>query len=1083
MLNFVAKLAIQIGLSAANMALTMSRKIEGPRLDDLKFTSGDYGNPLAMVWGMRRVQTPIFWAEDLKEVKEENKTKGGKYNSYKYYGTWAVALAGHEIQTVRRVWFDTHLVFDLSGAGPVTLFDFGQTSSGKSAREVSTGGKSGASSYFAIYTGTETQDPDPRIQATTEAKHGEGSCPAYRGTAYIVFKDIPLEKLGNRIPQVAVEFIANAASTSVPTQQVADPVITTGWNLASYSPDFSRLLLVQWSASYPEYEIWDVAARAPMIWGTLPFEYPAGGSAIGVHNDGTIVMMGDQYQNVYQVSPDGLIASVIMGPFAGDHRQFSVRVIADATGAEHWIAYGSSTYIIIDGAETALGGVSDVFADAYGDIWALIPNGYTVTFVRIIDGGSGAGWDSTITITLPTSTSTAIFGHHTKADIGDRFIFGPRPQSGTYYNWVFDPANPSTVTGVDVGTNGTNGFGFDQPIWDNIPPGAASYWVRGNEISLITGDVLRTAYSSTFGNRALYDPINHAIIENLGISGTTYEIWHYLDRQANNGVTLGTIATALADMVDAQDTDFTALDQVIQGWSATQGQASAILEPLLDTYDSDIRPHEFTLQGLKRTGTSDGTLLTERFVGSPRYEAKVRQSAELPRAVTINFADLNADQQPNNVRADRPLDATGARGEKSIDLSTLAIAPDPARDLADRYFRRIWNERKEVSLGLTAQQLALEPGDVRTLDLDGEQLTARLTKVTIKADDSLATEWVYDHSSLALLNGGAGAAFDGRDPSVIVVPLISKGFVLDVPLLTDAHNSANPIIYLAAGPYATGTWPGATVYQQLSGGEYSDEIGSIASTSSATWGYANAALPDANPNLWDRASSLNVTIQTGTLTGCTEADIDALPTRNLALIGDELVNFTTATLESDGTYTLSGFKRGRRGTEWATGTHASRDVFLLLSHVATATKGLSDVGTDMSFKAVTSGRTAASAFPIPLAPFTGASLKPYAPCHLAGVKDSGSGDWALSWVRRTRVGGAWTSGTSIPLGEASEEYEVEIMNGGSVVRTVTGLTSTAYTYSAANQTSDFGSGQSSLNFRVYQISDSVGRGFVASATV
>jgi hypothetical protein len=81
------------------------------------------------------------------------------------------------------------------------------------------------------------------------------------------------------------------------------------------------------------------------------------------------------------------------------------------------------------------------------------------------------------------------------------------------------------------------------------------------------------------------------------------------------------------------------------------------------------------------------------------------------------------------------------------------------------------------------------------------------------------------------------------------------------------------------------------------------------------------------------------------------------------------------------------------------------------------------------------------------------------------------------------VGGAWTSGTSIPLSEVSEEYEVEIMNGSTVVRTVTGLTSPAYTYSAANQTTDFGSGQTTLTFRVYQISDAVGRGFVASATV
>jgi hypothetical protein len=78
------------------------------------------------------------------------------------------------------------------------------------------------------------------------------------------------------------------------------------------------------------------------------------------------------------------------------------------------------------------------------------------------------------------------------------------------------------------------------------------------------------------------------------------------------------------------------------------------------------------------------------------------------------------------------------------------------------------------------------------------------------------------------------------------------------------------------------------------------------------------------------------------------------------------------------------------------------------------------------------------------------------------------------------VGGAWTGGAAIPLSELTEEYEVEIMNGGSVVRTFTGLTSPTVTWTAAMQTTDFGSTQSSVSWRVYQVSDAVGRGFVAA---
>jgi hypothetical protein len=376
------------------------------------------------------------------------------------------------------------------------------------------------------------------------------------------------------------------------------------------------------------------------------------------------------------------------------------------------------------------------------------------------------------------------------------------------------------------------------------------------------------------------------------------------------------------------------------------------------------------------------------------------------------------------------------------------------------------------------QQLAIEPGDVKTLDLDGETLIVQCRKTTIKTDGVIDTEWRYDHPSLAVIDTSDGAGFDGREPDVIVIPLLSRGFFLDIPYLSDVDAQTPPIIYIAAAPLADGAWPGAVTYQAIDG-EFSDEIGSVVSSSSATWGYAIDALPDRNPWLWDRISSITVELQTGELIGCTEAQIDADPTLNMAMIGGEIVNFTTATLTAPLTYEVSGFKRGRRGTEWARADHVAREVFLMLDTAQDVAMGLSEVSTNLSFKAITSGRT--TGFPVHMEPYTGASLKPYAPTHLEGALSAG--DWTLAWVRRTRVGGAWTGGAAIPLSEVSEEYEVEIMNGVTVVRTFTGLSSATATYTAAQQTTDFGSGQTSITFNVYQISDAVGRGFVATATV
>ena len=67
-------------------------------------------------------------------------------------------------------------------------------------------------------------------------------------------------------------------------------------------------------------------------------------------------------------------------------------------------------------------------------------------------------------------------------------------------------------------------------------------------------------------------------------------------------------------------------------------------------------------------------------------------------------------------------------------------------------------------------------------------------------------------------------------------------------------------------------------------------------------------------------------------------------------------------------------------------------------------------------------------------------------------------------------------------GEANEAYELEILSGASVVRTLP--TTTASTlYAASDETLDFGSAQSTFDVRLYQISAAVGRGIPATATL
>jgi len=110
------------------------------------------------------------------------------------------------------------------------------------------------------------------------------------------------------------------------------------------------------------------------------------------------------------------------------------------------------------------------------------------------------------------------------------------------------------------------------------------------------------------------------------------------------------------------------------------------------------------------------------------------------------------------------------------------------------------------------------------------------------------------------------------------------------------------------------------------------------------------------------------------------------------------------------------------------------------------------------------------------------ALKPYSPVHIVGSRNTG-GDLTINWRRRTRIGGDWRDAVDIPLSEESERYEVDIMQGVTLKRTITGLTSPTTIYTAAQQVTDFGSAQSSVLVNVYQLSAAVGRGNAGIATI
>ena len=155
--------------------------IQGPRLNDLTVTTSSYGSPVPQHFGRMRVAGSIIWATDL---VEHGKSQGGKgspsVTTYSYTSSFAVALSSRVLQGVGRIWADGTL---LRGA----------------AGDLKVGGT------MRFYDGSHGQPQDSLIASDK----GAALCPAFRGTAYVVFENLDLSNFGNRIPALTFEVFAD----------------------------------------------------------------------------------------------------------------------------------------------------------------------------------------------------------------------------------------------------------------------------------------------------------------------------------------------------------------------------------------------------------------------------------------------------------------------------------------------------------------------------------------------------------------------------------------------------------------------------------------------------------------------------------------------------------------------------------------------------------------------------------------------------------------------------------------------------------------------------------------------------------
>lgn len=1024
----------------------------GPRLGDLSVQASTYGTMKPIIYGAWRVNGNVIWCTDKREVATTvSSGKGGpkqKQTTYRYYVDIAIALCENEIIGISKIFNNGKLIYDL-GSGSST------------ATKVASA--TGAST-FTVYTGTETQLPDPTIEASL----GVGNVPAYRGMAYVVLGQ--LECPNGQIPQLSFVVIGSGSAapafTSVHTSaddvngntiaiagqylyaasnytfglgsldcyNIANPEAPTlagrysvpgGINGMALSGDYIYAIAQEYFPNAQRFKIYSIAQpNSPVELGTLDYATYTLNKVVIDYPYAYVIGTSDRRLVIFNISNPAL--PVLKGN------------VATSNVPRDLVLYGGYLYVCNEDNVVQIFSVSDpnTPVEAARFTADAVPYGLSVEGSTLFVAHFNAprylqAYDlaSPLAPVLLSSVSTGSTSN-TAMSVASGYAY----ISSSSITYVYDVSDPSAMTFVvSVATPATSG--------NSIRTYAGYVWSIGTKLHV----ALFVPATVTTGTQQLASVIED-ICTRAGVALSAIDTYYLIDS--------------------------------ISGYALTKVAAGrANLEPLLQAYDVQamesngklvFRPYstlpETETVSFDELGASDNGEGEVDYYGLQRV-----QENELPRSITINHVLPLADYQVGTEIAQRIV--TGSINDVVTEVP-VALTSAQAASVADRLLYRAWIARNKRSVAVPRKFAHLDAGD-RVL-IEYPRGTYEQKQITRATDDGATCQWELTSYSGGTTYGsspvGAGVAAGQAGVSLAELTQVE---VMDIPILRDADDNPGP--YVALCGYGA-NWSGAELYI---GPDDTSLIDRGGVSTGALIGSVTAALPTWTQGGMDMHSTFSVTFVYGTpANAIRDAVLDSHA--NLCLIGSEIVGVMTFTLVSGNTYTASGLLRGVRGTEGTVHAAGERLVMLQFAGLLRPIFDLSELNFARKYRALSIGRDI-DAQPSVTATVTGKGLKPFAPVNLR--RTTSGTDITLTWDRRTRSTVTFPVNLiDVPLFEASESYSIDCMSGSTVVGTVTS-TSATVTITGAQQTSFGLTPGNPIKVRVYQVSATIGRGNYLEQTI
>lgn len=1108
----------------------------GPRVQDTQVTTSAYGRPIPIVYGRMRVGGNLVWAKPLREVRHEEEVdaKGGASQtvvSFSYFGTGAFVLCEGEAR-ILKIWADTDLVYTRIGTGAQTpekyvgtlrFYEGTLTQQPDPVIEADLGIDNAYAlrgvCYF-VFDDFPLEDFGNRIPQFT-ALVASSSTQAFNHTTWSHFGNGTTTS-GFMTSDRRYLYVNGVGKGDVATQTAIFSGRTYVDALGNSSilvggvDSLDRLIIIYHTGSGGRFSHFGVFEdTGENIITSTPFDCLTNITVLADHVVTTGLPAGStrplSQLYVMRCGLADTLVCVKTGFVTDSEGDVQERIIAEVelpveTTFAPWITSVTLNVSFYDDHGVAF--------DNSGNLWVQVgheESGNDKMFLGRINA-------ETLAIEEVVDVTSAYGGNNIRFDSRMNYLADNNSlywQGANEVLWYDINSGQSGRIPASVAAAERNWATFLTPPYDGriyVAPNqvAGINLVEVDLINRVVGETVTPAVApwdvepedDYWG--AFWDHANGALV----ISGPGIFHTLFFDRYDGNNLTDQNIVEDISTRVGftGSEIDATALTKTRHGYLVDRTmEARAAIVPLAqvglwDGYESD-----FKVKFKNRGGSSIATIPEEDIgvypvTSNPSHKLveEYVDPLELPLEVLVQHINHQMDYQSGSAPFTRSTEAVATRRRQVVNV-VLAMTPQEARQIAQEIMNDHWIRKKTYSTSVTWEHIIYDPTDVITLEHNGQTFDLMLTSMSYGDDGVLKLEGISN--SIPLLTSTIGGQdIDGFDPSKVILLGLPTYSLIDGPLLRDIDPDFN--LYISCNVSGSETdWPGATVNMSLDGGStFSLRLVAVPGTRGTTIGFATTALPAPTSDFyyWDEDNTFNVNIITGdVLSSTTKEDVLLNQTNALIMRSGtkwEYLHFVNATLVSGTTYTLSTLLRGRRNTEEAVGTHQIGDVcvFPTPSTLFSTAMSQSEFGVTRQYRAATIGSADGVVRGLN---YKARSYMPYSPYNPTGAP-SGT-DWIVNWYRRTRKGGLWRNiaWPGLPLAQSVQDYEVDILDpiDDSIVRTITSTASSGgsvvaplidqFTYTDADQTTDFGSVRSLIKFNLYQKDVLVGRSPVVTKEI